>query len=159
MNDTPCLTKTARARELLAAPRRTLPPTLRMLLISVDGRRTLASLYEVAHSLGLGHDALVRLHAEGLISAAPTPLPAAAPHPAPAPDDELHRLMRAKMFALDLVGRMLAGRDAELRDRARKVRSEPSFRAWLEDAATHVTAAAGEERGQFFRQRVAEVAG
>jgi len=110
VNDIPSPTKTARARELLAGPRRTLPPTLRMLLISVDGRRSLAALHEVAHSLGLGHDALQRLHAEGLISAAPAPLPAGAARPAPA--DDLQRLMRAKMFALDLVGRMLAGRDA-----------------------------------------------
>ena len=149
----PCPTKTARARELLAGPRRMLPPALRMLLISVDGRRSLAALHEIAHSLSLGDDALGRLHAEGLISAAPGPVPR------PAPADELNRLMRAKMFALDLVGRMLAGRDAELRDRAREVHNETSFQAWLDDAAMRITAEAGEERGRFFRQLVAAVTG
>jgi hypothetical protein len=79
--------------------------------------------------------------------------------PRPAPADELNRLMRAKMFALDLVGRMLAGRDAELRDRAREVHNETSFQAWLDDAAMRITAEAGEERGRFFRQLVAAVTG
>jgi len=159
VNDTYCPTKTDRARALLAAPRRTLPPALRMLLISVDGRRNVAALHEVARSLGLGRDALERLQGEGLIGAAQAPLPAAVLRSATAPDDELRRLMRAKMFALDLVGRMLAGRDAELRDSAREVDSESRLLAWLDEAATRIAATAGEERAQFFRQRVAEAAG
>jgi hypothetical protein len=60
------------------------------------------------------------------------------------------------MFALDLVGRMLAGRDAELRASAREVDSESRFLAWLDDATARIAATASEERAQFFRQRVAE---
>jgi len=164
MTDAPRLTKTHRARVLLAGPRAALAPALRMLLISVDGRRDLAALHEVARSLGLGGEALERLRADGLISVEsndlPLPIattPAAKPAAlAPTLDDELRRLVRAKMFALDLVGRMLAGRDAELRASAREVDSESRFLAWLDDATARIAAAANEERAQFFRQRVAE---
>jgi hypothetical protein len=167
MTDAPCPTKTHRARVLLAGPRQALPPALRMLLISVDGRRDLAALHAVASSLGLGGEALDRLRADGLIGvdggSIDVPLPiantsATAPVATPParPDDELRRLVRAKMFALDLVGRMLAGRDAELRASAREVDSESRFLAWLDDATAHIAAAANEERAQFFRQRVAE---
>lgn len=166
MTDAPCPTKTDRARALLAGPRQGLPPALRMLLISVDGRRDLAALHEVARSLGLGGEALQRLRADGLIGVvnvdAPLPVSAtpAAPAPAsvPAQADDLRRLVRAKVFAVDLVGRMLAGRDAELRASAREVDSESHFLAWMDDATARIAAAASEERAQFFRQRVAEAA-
>jgi len=70
----------------------------------------------------------------------------------------LRRLMRAKMFALDLAGRMLAGRDAELRASAREVDSEARFLEWLADASARIEAAANAERAQLFRERVAEAA-
>ncbi|NCT82554.1 MAG: hypothetical protein GXC94_05380 [Comamonadaceae bacterium] len=149
--------KTDAARQLLAGPRNTLPAPLRMLLISVDGRRDAAQLQRIADSLKLGPDALERLHREGLIvGAVPATAPASGP---PAADEGLRRLMRAKMFALDLAGRMLAGRDEALRASAREVDSESRFVAWLADASARIEAVADAERAQFFRERVAQAAG
>ena len=173
--EAPCLhpphpLKTDAARHLLASSRTALTAPLRMLLISVDGRRSAAQLLDMARSLGLGGDALARLRAAGLIAspAAPAaaaarpavlaaaPAPAAATQaPAPAAHDDLRRLVRAKMFALDLAGRMLAGRDADLRASAREVDSESRFLDWLADAAARIEAAADAERAQLFRERVA----
>lgn len=171
--------KTDRAREVLAGPRNALPAALRMLLISVDGRRSESALRELALSLGLPREALDRLVAEGLVrlhheavreeAPAPTPQPVvralapaapldvALPEAAPAPADfDLRRLVKAKMFALDLVGRMLAGRDGDLRASAREVDSESTFLAWLDDASARIAAAANDDRARFFRERVAE---
>ena len=147
--------KTDAARLLLAGPRGSLPVPLRMLLINVDGRRGEEELLGIAGSLGLDAQALQTLRREGLV----THRPAAAP--APVPEDaatDLRRLMRAKMFALDLAGRMLAGRDAELRASARTVDSEARFLEWLTDAAARIEAVANAERARLFRERVAEAA-
>ena len=155
--------KTVAARQLLAGPRGALSAPLRMLLISVDGQRSAGQLQVIARSLGLGDDALLQLQQAGLVTgaavapAAPAPVP--VPVPAAASGDELRRLMRAKMFALDLAARMLAGRDAELRASAREVDSESRFLAWLDDASARIAAAASAERAQLFRERVAEAAG
>ena len=150
--------KTEAARQLLAGPRGSLPVPLRMLLINVDGRRSEAELLGIARSLGLDARALATLRRDGLV----TPRAAAAPAPAPAPADaaaDLQRLMRAKMFALDLASRMLAGRDAELRASARAVDSESRFLDWLAEASTRIEAVASAERALLFRERVAEAAG
>ena len=149
--------KTEAARQLLAGPRHALPAPLRMLLISVDGQRSAAQLLDIARSLGLGMEALERLLRDGLITGDAALAPAPAPVAAPAGED-LRRLMRAKMFALDLAGRMLAGRDAELRASAREVDSEARFLEWLADAAARIEAAASAERARLFRERVAEAA-
>ncbi|WP_457421866.1 hypothetical protein [Roseateles sp. P5_E7] len=145
--------KTDAARRLLAGPRGSLPVPLRMLLISVDGRRGEDELLAIARSLGLDAQALQTLRHEGLVTALREALP-----PAADPAAELRRLMRAKMFALDLAGRMLAGRDAELRASAREVDSESRFLEWLAEAAACIEAAASAERALLFRERVAEAA-
>jgi len=151
--------KTEAARQLLAGPRHALPAPLRMLLISVDGRRNVAQLLDIARSLGLGAEALERLLRDGLITGdaalARAPAPVVVAPPA---GEDLRRLMRAKMFALDLAGRMLAGRDAELRASAREVDSEARFLEWLADASARIEAAASAERARLFRERVAEAA-
>lgn len=149
---TPAPAKTEAARQLLAGPRGTLPAPLRMLLISVDGRRCEAQLLDIAHGLGLGRQALKQLVRDGLVTSAAPQAPQAGA------DDDLRRLMRAKMFALDLAGRMLAGRDAELRASARVVDSESRFLEWLGDAAACIETAANAERAQLFRDRVAQAA-
>lgn len=153
---TPAPAKTEAARQLLAGPRGTLSVPLRMLLISVDGRRSEAQLLDIAHGLGLDRQALKQLVRDGLVT-----MGEAAPqqqHPPADDGDELRRLMRAKMFALDLAGRMLAGRDAELRASARTVDSESRFLEWLGDAADRIEAAASADRAQLFRERVAAAA-
>lgn len=143
--------KTDAARLLLAGPRGSLPVPLRMLLISVDGRRSEAELLAIARSLGLDAKALATLRREGLVAPQTAPTPEAAA-------TDLRRLMRAKMFALDLAGRMLAGRDAELRASARAVDSESRFLDWLADAAARIEAEASVERARLFRERVAQAA-
>lgn len=144
--------KTEAARDLLAGPRASLPAALRMLLISVDGQRSEAQLLDIARSLGLAGDVLRQLQRDGLVTGGPTAPRASVP----AGDDELRRLMRAKMFALDLAGRMLAGRDAELRASARAVDSESRFLAWMAEASSRIEAVASAERAQLFRDRVAQ---
>jgi len=146
-------TKTAAARQLLASSRAALAPGLRMLLITVDGRKTLAELLAVECALGLQGRGLQQLQADGLIAGGAAALPAAK-----APDAMI-RLVRAKMFALDLVGRMLAGRDQGLRDAARRVDSESRFLLWLDDCAAEIAQVADAERAAAFRQRVAAAAG
>ena len=179
-------TKTQAARELLAGQRSLLSVPLRMLLINVDGRRSVAELHEIARSLQLDAKALGELQRQGLItgltesstarrveppaialtvasppataqSASPSPGVARTPGSADGNDD-LRRLMRAKMFAFDLACRMLAGRDAELRASAREVNSESRFLDWLADASARIEAASDAERAALFRERVAQAA-
>lgn len=161
--------KTQAARQLLAGPRSTLPVPMRMLLINVDGRRSTTELQDIARSLNLAPQAFEQLQLKGLISGLPEASesraavrdPAApvevAPVPTSAPD-ALRRLMRAKMFAFDLACRMLAGRDADLRERAREVNSESRFLDWLAEASARIEAASDSERAQLFRDRVAQAA-
>ncbi|MEO6280019.1 hypothetical protein [Roseateles sp.] len=154
----PAPAKTDAARQLLAGPRGALPVPLRMLLISVDGQRGEEDLLAIARSLGLDAQALATLRREGLVTPGVETMRAPVLEPAPDTATELRRLMRAKMFALDLAGRMLAGRDAELRASARAVDSEARFLEWLGDAAARIEAVASVERALLFRERVAEAA-
>lgn len=150
------LRKTDAGRSLLAGPRQALPAGLRMLLIMVDGRRSLAELQALAQGLGLApQQAIERLLAEGLVSGPVSERPSA-----PAGDDAAAaaaRLMRAKFFALDLAARMLAGRDAALREAARTVDSESRFAAWMDHCAAEIARAADTERAALFRERVGAV--
>lgn len=164
MSSTTPLTKTLAARQLLAGSRSALSVPMRMLLINVDGRRGVAELLDIARSLNLGVDALEALRRDGLIAGAlkaPTaPVDVESPSQeaelaAPSDGDALRRLMRAKMFAFDLACRMLAGRDADLRARARDVNSESRFLDWLAEASSRIEAASDAERAQLFRERVA----
>lgn len=162
--------KTEAARRVLAGPRGALSVPLRMLLISVDGQRSLDQLLVISRSLGLDDVALERLQRDGLITrprraasaAAPVSVHAPAPpRSAPPPvvsGDDLRRLMKAKMFALDLAGRMLAGRDVELRLSAREVDSEARFLDWLADASARIEAASDAGRAKLFRERIAAAA-
>ncbi|MET0518948.1 MAG: hypothetical protein ABW005_08950 [Burkholderiaceae bacterium] len=158
--------KTEAGRERLAGPRQALPAALRMLLITVDGRKTVAQLLEVARSLGLSAEAFAELQAQGLIrlgaagaasAEAATAPPAAPPAAAAAGAAEAARLVRAKFFAMDLAARMLAGRDAALRERARDACTPSSFAQWLDDCASEIGRVADDERATLFRERVAAV--
>lgn len=166
--------KTQAARQLLAGARSVLSVPMRMLLINVDGRRPVAELQDIARSLQLDGHALAHLQRDGWISGLPDMPRSRSVDPAPAKveaapqapralssspsTDDLRRLMRAKMFAFDLACRMLAGRDAELRARAREVNSESRFLEWLGEASACIEAASDTERAQLFRERVAQAA-
>ena len=136
--------------------RQALPAALRMLLITVDGRKPLTQLRTVARSLGLDDAAFARLRDEGLIawdgmvSQEQTETLALA--------EQAKRLVRAKFFALDLAARMLAGKEGALREQAREVNSESSFQVWMDDCAARIAQAADAERARLFRERVAAAA-
>ena len=144
--------KTPAARQLLQASRQALSPGLRMLLITVDGHKSLAELKAFAQGLGLTDAAFQRLSAEGLIAwgEETTVDPRAA--------ERTKSLVRAKLFAMDLAARMLAGQDRELRELARRVDSESAFHAWLDECAGAIAQAGSAERAALFRERVAAAA-
>ena len=169
MSSTAVPSKTQAARQLLAGPRSLLTVPMRMLLINVDGRRNVVELQDIARGLNLSDQALAELQREGLISGvigaarasgfgeqAPPEIKSAAASSSRTAEDDLRRLMRAKMFAFDLACRMLAGRDADLRASAREVNSESRFLDWLADASARIEAASDCERAQLFRDRVAQ---
>jgi len=154
--------KTDTARQLLsrAGPgTEKLAPALRMLLITIDGRKTLAELMVVARGIGLPDTTFRRLHGERLISWQDAAQPARSIEDKAKTESETERakrLVRAKFFALDLAARMLAGRDQALREQARSVDSESSFQRWIEDCAATIASAADEERAALFRERVSQ---
>lgn len=143
----PCKTEAGRQR---LAERSSLPAALRALLIMVDGRKSLAALRPLAQGLGLQADAaFAQLQQQGLISQQATPATPGTTGPSAA-----QRLLRAKVYALDLAARMLAGRDEALRELAREVNSESSFQRWLDECTAEIGRRADAERAELFRQRV-----
>jgi hypothetical protein len=168
--------KTDLAREILAPGQRRLPPALRALLITVDGKRNAEELRRLGQGLGLGDDGLSRLVDQGLVEVpaivvpppmAPTPplvtgvdviheaevLEAAAL--ARAAQERARRLVSAKFFGLDLVTRMLAGREGELRDLARQADTESRFLEWVDLCCERIEAESDTERAAKFRDSVA----
>lgn len=139
--------KTEQARQLLSHKQRQLSPALRALLITVDGKRSTAELQQLARGLGLDEQALSGLIAQGLVE---------QPHRAAlhATLAQAKRLVSAKFFALDLVTRMLAGREGPLRDAAREADTESRFMAWVELCCQRISEQADQERAALFRARV-----
>lgn len=143
----PCKTEAGRQR---LAERASLPAALRALLIMVDGRKSMAALRPLAQGLGLEADAaFAQLQQQGLISQPAAPVAAGTTGPTAA-----QRLLRSKVYALDLAARMLAGRDEALRELARDVDSESSFQRWLDECTAEIGRRADAERADLFRQRV-----
>ncbi|WP_431048778.1 hypothetical protein [Roseateles sp. L2-2] len=190
--------KTELAREMLAPGQRRLPPALRALLITVDGKRNAEELRQLGRGLGLGDDGLTRLVDQGLVevpvivvpppAAAKRPAAPAAPTSTAAPavpavpavpivtgldvideaevreaaalaraaQDRARRLVSAKFFGLDLVTRMLAGREGELRDLARQADTESRFLEWVDLCCERIEAESDAERATKFRDSVAQ---
>lgn len=165
---------------MLAPGQRQLPPALRALLITVDGKRDAQELQRLARGLGLGDDGLSRLVDQGLVEL-PQALKPAGATAAPAPTsttpaiqavdaDEVaeaaalareaqaraKRLVATKFFALDLVTRMLAGREGELRDLVRQVDTESRFQEWVHHCCERIEAHADAERAAKFRDSVGQ---
>jgi hypothetical protein len=177
--------KTDLAREMLAPGQRRLPPALRALLITVDGKRDADELRRLGRGLGLGDDGLTRLVDQGLVELpaivvqrAAMALPSApSAHSAPPPisadetireaevieaaalaraaQERARRLVSAKFFGLDLVTRMLAGREGELRDLARQADSESRFLEWVDLCCERIESESDAERAAKFRDSVA----
>jgi len=72
---------------------------------------------------------------------------------------EARKLAAARMFAIDLACRMLAGREGDLRDRWRSVDDMRSFEQWISECAARIFDVAGPERAGTFLDRVSEVLG
>ena len=66
------------------------------------------------------------------------------------------RLVATKFFALDLVTRMLAGREGELRDLVRQVDTESRFQEWVHQCCERIEAHADAERAAKFRDSVGQ---
>lgn len=143
--------KTEQARQLLTLnpipTERRLSPALRALLITVDGKRSETELQQLARGLGLNDRALPDLIAQGWVERPRRE----ALHATLA---QAKRLVSAKFFALDLVTRMLAGREGPLRDAAREADTESRFMAWVELCCQHIHQQADQERAALFRARV-----
>lgn len=154
--------KTQAARELLQqrpGGTSSLARGLRMLLITIDGRKSFGELGVFAQGLGLRAEiAFEQLQAQGLVTWGAEAEAPSSPQSQASPTDHTARLVRAKFFALDLSARMLAGRDQALRDSARGVDSESSFHAWIDQCAQAISDAGGAERAALFRERVAAAA-
>ncbi len=178
--------KTELARQMLAPGQRQLTPALRALLITVDGKRDAQELQRLGRGLGLGDDGLSRLVDRGLVELPRPPRPTEPPvtststststsaSPASAIQavdaDEVaeaaalarqaqaraRRLVATKFFALDLVTRMLAGREGELRDLVRQVDTESRFQEWVNHCCERIEAHADAERAAKFRDSVGQ---
>jgi hypothetical protein len=179
--------KTDLARELLAPGQRRLPPALRALLITVDGKRNAEELRQLGRGLGLGDDGLTRLVDQGLVEvpvivvpppvAASPSVPPLRPGPSAPPvvtgldviheaevleaaalaraaQERARRLVSAKFFGLDLVTRMLAGREGELRDLARQADTESRFMEWVDLCCERIATESDAERATKFRDSV-----
>ncbi|MBB2486955.1 hypothetical protein H5407_17130 [Mitsuaria sp. WAJ17] len=168
------LQKTDLARQLLGNPRRDLPAGHRMLLITVDGRRDLRQLRELARNMGLNPSVVEDLYGRGLIAPVEADLLAQQDaHRAAeleraqrealarqqAAVQQARRLARAKLYALDLVARMLVGQDGELRALARHIDSEDGLQLWIEAAAQQIRERSSDERAERFKERVQEELG
>jgi len=149
--------KTELARQLLAPGQRRLPAALRALLITVDGQRDADELRRLGRGLGLGEDGLKQLADQGLIE-----LPKAVDADearevlaiARAVQERAKRLVSTKFFALDLVARMLAGREGELRDLVRQADTESRFMEWVDLCCERIEAQSDVERASKFRESV-----
>lgn len=147
--------KTELARHLLAQGQRQLPAKLRALLITVDGKRDVDELRQLGRGLGLGDDGLTQLVEQGLVELPRIAAPSEAMSNARAVQERAKRLVAAKFFALDLVTRMLAGREGELRDLARQADTESRFMAWVDQCCERIEAQSDAERAAKFRASVA----
>lgn len=146
--------KTDLARQLLTPGQRAAAPgelrlsgAQRALLITVDGKRGRAELDQLARGLGLGSDALQALVQRGLVELPRT-------EDVRATLEQARRLVSTKFFALDLVTRMLAGREGELRQLAREADTESRFMHWMDLCCARITEQADAERAAMFRSRV-----
>lgn len=138
-----------------AAKQPTLTRAQRMLLITVDGQRSVAELMSLARSLGLDETVLRQLESQGLICRSNADQLAQQRERATEQDRRARMLAAAKLFALELASRMLVGQDEKLREQMRAVQSESAFWDWLAQCESSITLAADAERAALFRHRVA----
>lgn len=177
--------KTEAGRQLLTGRATDISRASRSFLIMVDGQRNMAQLEPIISSLGLSDHDLRDLVQAGWMdwrvaprsaprsaspraanpSTPPRSEPVAETRSAPAVDtqapadmaDDSRTLAAAKFYALDLVARMLVGRDGLARAAAREVHDGPTMAVWISLCADMIRREAGEERAALFVEKMRQV--
>lgn len=142
------LRKTSTLKRLLEQ-RRGLTPALRMLLITVDGRRTAGELRALARALGLPDDTLEVCVQRGWITPSIQALRDSAPR--------LSHLLPTRTFARELASRLLRGMEDDLEDRWHAATDSRLFDDWMSRCSTEIEQRVGPEQGARFRQQVARM--
>ncbi len=124
----------------------------RSLLIVVDGRRPMPELVPVIQTLGLVREDLEWLIDRRLMHWA-DPVDAASPEPNRRPAGN-RSVAGAKLYALDLLGRLLARDDEPLREAARGVTDEARLMPWLRLCAMTIARVSNEDRAALFLVKV-----
>lgn len=168
--------KTDKARDELRPGRRTLTQRERAVLLMADGQRSVTdfvplftdrdeALRVACHLLHEGylHAPDERLDAPAVVVAeVPEPPAPAVPATASAdPFDGKPSLATTRMFLFDLCERMFARRDPAmaqvLRDTLREARDRPSMLAVADTMLAEIRQAAGDERADAIRDRIARL--
>lgn len=147
------LLKTSTVKRLLARCH-PMPAALRMLLITVDGHRSVQDLESLARSLGLAEGSVQACVDRGWLTPGRRSLHAGRRTGAAAP---LSPLAPAHAFARDLAVRLLDDLEQELEDRWRVATDADSFDEWLTLCASAIRRAGGPEQARFFMSRVAQL--
>jgi hypothetical protein len=151
--------KTELCRRLLLDRHTPISRAHRSFLIMVDGQRHLGDLDAALAILGMGTADLHSLTRLGLLAweGAPGADSDAAVAPGARSSSRVagnRSLAAAKLFALELTGRMLARRDQPLRDAARDVTCEDELLPWLNHCALLIAELASPERAALFIDKV-----
>jgi len=147
--------KTALGRAYLNQPATPGSRARRSVLIMMDGRKTVRSLMPAIRSLGMRTADVQALVAQGFLA------PSLAIEQMAPPDLELTQpprqvvesksLVVAKLFALDLLARMLDPQDTDWADKAGSIHAPRALLRWIDDCTRHLAAVAGAERAERFR--------
>ncbi|WP_130480855.1 hypothetical protein [Sphaerotilus mobilis] len=141
--------KTTACRRLLSDHSGPITRARRSLLIMVDGRRSVAELRPAMAALQLGMGDLQALTEAGLLHW----LNRAADAPPQRPAGN-RSVAGAKLYALDLLGRMLARDDVLLREAARAVTVEADLLPWLRLCEHVLTERCHAQRAALFIDKV-----
>ncbi|MDP4300046.1 hypothetical protein [Leptothrix discophora] len=159
MSASPVLFKTDLGRAVLrdrALPQaQGLNRARRSLLIMVDGRRTLRELGPAIDALGLVREDLQWLVDRRLMRwGDATGSPVLAGEAGPTRPAGNRSVAGAKLYALDLLGRLLAQEDAPLREAARAVTHDAHLMPWLRQCAVDIARRSTEDRAALFLVKV-----
>lgn len=152
--------KTDQAKEALKNRDIPMSRAQRAMLIMIDGSKPLSELSGAFTALGLTSSDLAHLTQAGFIDwrnrehSTDREAPA---HQPPRPAASNKSVAAAKLFALDLAGRMLPNLDQPIRESARDVTAAEHLVPWLEGCAGLIGARAGDERASLFLEKVMAV--
>jgi hypothetical protein len=147
--------KTALGRAYLSKPPAPGSRARRSLLIMMDGRKTLQQLMPAIRSLGMRTVDVQALVDEGLLQPAqPTDHVLTDSSDLAQPPRQVvesKSLVVAKLFALDLLARILDPQDDGWISKAGSVHAPRALLRWIDDCARHLATVAGPDRAARFR--------